>query len=377
MSVVTIHDTSQMDGVDHPIALALRRYRICVISDDLSGNLDEGAKKFTVALATHWERYHDVEIITTRGPASVQRIRSIPAPRSFVSRQLRSEIRRCEPDLVVYASRQSATFLSFIRSRLLKLYASNAPTVMLGLQTRRHPRWQQMVIQRLKPDLIGVQSQQNQRYLECLGCRVHLMASGVDIERFRPVDAQAKQQLRERYGLAVDRPTVVHVGHLVEGRNIRVLADLASDGQTQVVLVTSTSTQREEQLAWELSSMGACIISDFIPQIEELYQLADAYLFPVVSTDNAIEVPLSVLEALACDVPVISTRFGGLTRLFDGQHGTGMVFVDSTTDLIPETQRVLRERPTGMREMALSFSWDRVADDVLRHALSHEDVDHR
>ena len=34
-------------------------------------------------------------------------------------------------------------------------------------------------------------------------------------------------------------------------------------------------------------------------RIEELYQLADCYLFPVASTDNCIGVPLSVLEAFA------------------------------------------------------------------------------
>ena len=65
---------------------------------------------------------------------------------------------------------------------------------------------------------------------------------------------------------------------------------------------------------------------------EELYQLSDAYLFPVLDPSGAIEMPLSVLEAMACGVPVLTTPFGDLQQRFPS--GSGVVFWRSTDELM-------------------------------------------
>ena len=52
----------------------------------------------------------------------------------------------------------------------------------------------------------------------------------------------------------------------------------------------------------------------YIPEVEDIYRLSDLYLFLAESDTAAIEVPLSVLEAMACNLPVICTPFGGLLR---------------------------------------------------------------
>lgn len=344
--------------------------RIWIISDDLSGPPDEGVKKFTLAIAASLRSRHEVELISTHGSSDASEIRSIPTSRSFLSRPLRAALRSGRPDVVIYATRRSATFFSFIRARLLNFYCPTARIVLLGLQTRRHPHWQRRLIRHLRPDLVLVQSNENRDYLAQLDCRVAIVPSGVDVEAFRPVDPARRLALRRQYGLAADRPIVLHVGHLHEGRGIRDLLPLAASGQCQVLLVTSTSTLQQTQLADELRAAGVNLLTDYLPHIEEVYQLADCYVFPVRTTDNAIEVPLSVLEALACDLPVVTTRFGGLTHLFTGATHPGLVFVDSTEELARQALRLAQAGQRGTRTLALPFSWDAIVNIALAEALA-------
>lgn len=347
--------------------------RICIISDDLSGNTDEGVKKFTTEIAAALRRQHEVHLIATHpGPDAASPIRCVPASRTFVSQSLRTELRRIDPDLLVYATNRSATFFSLLRSRLLRCYCPTAIVGLLGLQTRYHASWQQRIIRHIRPDLVYVQSYENAVYLRHLGCRAALLPSGVNTTTFRPVNSQQRLALRARYGLAIDKPLVLHVGHLRSGRGVRILAEIAKTGEFQVLLVASSSTEQEATLADELRESGVVILSQYLPRIEEIYQLSDCYVFPVVATDNAIEAPLSVFEALACDLPVVTTRFGGLPRLFADRVSSGLAFVDSTSDFVDQVRVLCARESASTRGLVAEFSWDAVASRLVEEALMSE-----
>jgi glycosyltransferase involved in cell wall biosynthesis len=149
---------------------------------------------------------------------------------------------------------------------------------------------------------------------------------------------------------------------------VQVLASLAFAGRCTVVLVASSSTPQEERVAATLRAAGVHLFTEYLPAIHELYQLADCYVFPVRSTDNAIELPLSVLEALACDLPVVTTRFGDLPALFDCPgRPPGFVFVDTPGELCSEAARLSRAAAAGggTRPLAIPYSWDAVAERLL------------
>lgn len=341
--------------------------RICLLSDDLSGKADEGAKKWTVAIAAALRRRHEVALLSARGPSAIPEVQVVQAGRSLIGKRLRDELRRQRPDVLIYASRSSATFASFLRARLLKLYCPGARVTLVGFQTRHHAAWQRAVIRLIAPDLVTVQSAANGAYLEELGCRVANLPSGVDLDTFRPIPRERRALLRAAYGLDPNRPVALHIGHLEPQRGIGVLADLAARGECQVVLVTSSTTAHhaDQALGQALRRAGVTLLTDYQPRVEELYQLADCYVFPVRSTDNAIEAPLSVLEALACDLPVVTTRFGGLPRLFAGATHPGLVFVDSPEELVNAASWLCQTPIQGTRALVEPYGWERVADDLL------------
>jgi len=151
-----------------------------------------------------------------------------------------------------------------------------------------------------------------------------------------------------------------------------MLAALQTLPGVQTLLAGSRSTPQDATLIEELRAAGVRVIADFVPHVEELYQLADLYVFPCppdapAEQTPAIEVPLSVLEALACDLPVATTRFGGLPALFPAD-APAIRFVERAGDAEAWRASVLAGLSVGRgqaRRLAEPLSWDSLVEAAL------------
>jgi len=144
-----------------------------------------------------------------------------------------------------------------------------------------------------------------------LGVRVFQIPPGVDCDWFRPALLEERARSRVALGIQPAERVVLHVGHLRAGRNLGVLAELTSAGHV-VVLVVSPRFPPDPGVAAELRGAGVRLVTDNLADIRMAYWAADSYLFPTIELNAAVGVPLSVLEALACGVPVVTTPFDGL-----------------------------------------------------------------
>lgn len=177
------------------------------------------------------------------------------------------------------------------------------------------------LIRHLVPDWTWVQSRRTAQLLASLGCRTALLPPAVDLERFAPLAAEEKAALRSRYGIPAEAAVVSHVGHLKEERNLFHVLEVQRSGRFHTVVVGSTSTEQEARWGNALREAGGTVIDTYMDHIEDVYHLSDIYLFLVEEETAAIEMPLSVLEALACNLRVISTPFGGLKDIFAQEQG--------------------------------------------------------
>jgi glycosyltransferase involved in cell wall biosynthesis len=153
------------------------------------------------------------------------------------------------------------------------------------------------------------------------------------------------------------------VGHLNRVRGVASLASVAD--LALPVLAASTTTAQDAALAAELRAAGVRLIMRYVPRVEELYQLADVYLFPVPPNPDepsSIDWPLSVLEAAACDLPILATRFGALPETWSEQ--VGVMFYGDEASLRNGLLR-LCERPAHTRCLAEPFSWQNAAQHLL------------
>lgn len=268
-------------------------------------------------------------------------------------------IKDFDPHIIHYIP--GPTIKSFMIVRALKICCPQAKTVMSatcpGLSA-----FSKRFVPLLKPDLILTQSQKSEQMFANLGCKVRFLPSGVDTERFAPVtEAAVKHALRMKYGLNGEKPIVLHVGHITKRRNVLILNELQREGRVQILLVGNLSIPLDQEVYESLIKCGSVVLEVYFRNIEEIYALSDCYIFPVTNPTGCIEMPLSVMEAMSCNLPVITTRFGALPRVF--KEGDGLLYVEKKGEF-KELLNVLINGGSNIRnrEKVLPYCWERIAN---------------
>jgi glycosyltransferase involved in cell wall biosynthesis len=337
-----------------------RIMRICIYSEDLRMPMDEGIKKVAYILIDMLSKECDVLGLCKYGMnVGNLPIRVIPSNRLLLSYRLRKEVKNFNPDVVLYIPSASMTFYSFLRLKLLKSYTPNAKAVMIILQPKVLQKLRKKIIQPfLRPDLILAPSNKICDYVSGLGCKARFIPLGVDTQKFVPVTEQRKGELRKKYGIPPDKFIILHIGHINYGRNLRALKSLQGD-ENRIIIVSSTSTPedtpKDVTLQKELESEEIIIFDKYIDSIEEVYQLSDCYAFPVTLEQGCISIPLSVLEAMACNLPVITTKFGGLSKLFTERDG--FMYATNEEEFVRKINIAKNMHIIETTEMVKQYSW--------------------
>ncbi|MCL0038951.1 glycosyltransferase family 4 protein [Dehalococcoidia bacterium] len=214
-------------------------------------------------------------------------------------------------------------------------------------------------IPRLLPDLILTQSNEIEAIFNGYGCQTEFLPNGVDTQEFSPVSSDTKYKLRRKYRLPEEKFTILHVGHIKRGRNVHVLNQINQYEDNQVIVVGSTTTPMEQDVCHSLKDSGCLVWRTYFEDIQEIYALSDCYLFPTIDKLNSIEMPLSVMEAMSCNLPVLSTRYGALPKVFT--EGEGFYFAEKDDDFIHLLKRIKDDdREVKTREKILPYSWENI-----------------
>jgi glycosyltransferase involved in cell wall biosynthesis len=340
--------------------------RVCLVSEALGLPADEGVRKFAACLLTALQGVSGAVGLAVGGGRPPPGGQAIAVGRLFLSSRLARRLRLLAPDLVVYLPPAAATLFSLWRARALAAMCPRARVVLVSLQPRPLGRLSRLLGRALRPPLAFAQAPWTMSALQSLGGVVRFLPSGVDLERFVPVSQEEKEARRRRYGLPLHAFLALHVGPVKRGRNLEALR-LAAPWARPVV-VASASTGGDAPLAASLvAETGAIVVEGYQERIEEIYQACDCYLFPVREPGCAIDVPLSVLEAMACNLPVIAYPYGGLPLMF--VSGQGLYFLEDWQQL-PLLLAEVRALPAcRTRQMVSRYGWPEVARYLLAHSL--------
>lgn len=150
---------------------------------------------------------------------------------------------------------------------------------------------------------------------------------GVDVERFRPVDAATRRATRLRLGLDPDRPLVLGLSRLVPRKGFDVVIDAASrlGGDVQVAI----AGRGRDRARLERRARGAADVRFLGPVPEEelapLHAAADVFAMCCRDRWGGLEAEgfgIVFLEAAAAGVPSVAGRSGGSHEaVVDGETG--------------------------------------------------------
>jgi len=310
--------------------------RICLLGSLSSSQLDEGMKNVAFHLMREITKDHSLLGLDPRGCTSFTFWRQIKAFR---------------PEIIHYTS--GPTIRSLLLLRLLKTLIPDSKTVVYAL----HPWFGSNVvffIRFVKPDLVLVQSDRTKKLFTRWGCQTRFLPNGVATQRFKPLNLHMRVNIRKRLNVPEDKFVILHVGPVKENRGLKDLIHLQV-GDQQVLIVGSPSTGYDPATMKLLEERGCMVWRRYFEDIENIYGLSDCYVFPTRDPLHAIEMPLSVLEAMSCNLPVISYAFGGLPSFF--HEGEGLAFHQTTNGMIQNLNEIRAGMSIQTRRKVRAMDW--------------------
>lgn len=182
---------------------------------------------------------------------------------------------------------------------------------------------------------------------------------GVDTDRFHPGVEPAAD---------ADRPTVLFVGRLVPEKGVFDLLEAvaALDRPLQVRFVGAGALEAVSERARELGIADEVVLRGELAHAELPAEYAAADVFCLPSHEESFG--MVNVEAMACGTPVVTSRLPA-TEAYATDGESAMLVPPGRPDALAATLEtvldspVLRERLGERgREVALQFSWERVAD---------------
>lgn len=271
------------------------------------------------------------------------------------------EIRKFQPEIIHFIL--TPTIRGLIFAKVTSFFYPKAKVIISAI----HPSISRLFFLRyLQPDLILVQSTESESLFKSLGYKTSFLPNGIDIEKFRPFDKNLKKEIRKKMKISTDEFIILHMASLTKERNLSVLAKIQRQGDCKVLIIGRENEKFDSNVTHELGSSGCNILIKNFENIEEIYNMADCYVFPTINKKACIEMPLSVLEAMACNLPIITTRFGALPRLFN--EGGGLFYIDNEREITRYIE-LIRNRNIiiNTRQKVLSVSWSCIVKNLCEY----------
>ena len=161
--------------------------------------------------------------------------------------------------------------------------------------------------------------------------KVHLIPNSVDTTRFTPVDPSQKTLLRQRLGLPESAIIAIYTGRLVSYKGLplllKVWKEISGSYENILLLLAGTGGldihNCEAELHAYVKANGLEKVVRFlgpVRNVPQYLQASDLFVFP---TENDA-FPSSVVEAMACALPVITTPVGAIKTIVTDRK-TGLI----------------------------------------------------
>lgn len=207
------------------------------------------------------------------------------------------------------------------------------------------------------------------------GAKIAVIYNGVDTGRFHPRRrAAARQRIRGLWKVPLEAPLVVFVGNSFQRKGLdRVFKAWMSPRleKFHLLVVGEDANRARYQARARNEAKGRVVFTGRQTEVEDYFAAADLLILPALQEAFGNV----VLEALACGVPVITSRAVGAAEVLAGELQEGIL---DQPDDAAEMEAKLLHMCDGVRlpllsgkarRLAESYSWENHFRQLERHLL--------
>jgi glycosyltransferase involved in cell wall biosynthesis len=137
--------------------------------------------------------------------------------------------------------------------------------------------------------------------------KIRVLANGVDTQIFSPAVRECTVSVRAALGIGSDVFVVGALGRLAPEKNLEVVVELARLCP-EMFFVIGGSGPQEQKLRRLASSLPNCRLLGMVKDRPRFYAALDAFVLP--SLHEAL--PMTILEAMSCEIPVVASHLEGV-----------------------------------------------------------------
>ncbi len=169
------------------------------------------------------------------------------------------------------------------------------------------------------------------KYIE----KLQVIYNGIDLNQYRP-NVYIKGSFKSKFSIPKDVKIITYIGRFSSEKNPLLFVEIAknvimrmTDYQVKFIMIgTGPDFENVRNLIDEYGMKDHIILTGTVDSVVEV--LVDTYLLLVVSKTEGI--PFVILEAMAMEVPVISTDVGGIKEVI--QDNINGYLIDPETNVV-------------------------------------------
>lgn len=292
--------------------------RVLFVSRPIALPWDEASKNFVYVLCQHLKRYLPTILVNKPLIDVPQNVVQEPIyTRNQLSKRqklllLRLRKKQHDFDIIHFFFTPTKTNALFLRKLFRRASAKTVHTI-----ATLNESYDKKLLQRvLWTDRLITYSAYAQKRLETMGFQnVTCIYPGIDLERYRP--KKPKAEFLESFGISSKRFVISYPGEYTRlGATdflVELLPKLAENIPELLFLfacrVKNEADKKKKALVCkrltELGLSDRVLCTDTVTDMPSLYNASDVVIFPVLDMKGKFDVPLAIIEAMACARPVI------------------------------------------------------------------------
>ncbi|MBA7585829.1 D-inositol-3-phosphate glycosyltransferase [subsurface metagenome] len=213
-------------------------------------------------------------------------------------------------------------------------------------------------------EAVVVQTESEKKDCEKFGLKnLNLIKTGINIKEYN--DLPPRNIFRKKYNLKKNDVSILFLGRINEVKGIKYLIDAINKINSRKIYLFIVGARNNylNRIFKSLKMKSQITITGWLSNEEKLeaYMGADIYCLPSIY-DCA---PISILEACACGLPIITTTSNGLFEI--AKEGAGLVveprdseaLKNAILELIEDRERMIKLGKKARSIVQEEFDWDK------------------